>query len=201
MPLKPGSGKSPFKVMLAKDLDSELLKLVQVRYRPLLMPTTVGCRRIASGVSLLRSMTFMDVENGPLSKVNDIYGNRLFQEMQAQAHGDPITKAMQAVAKKIISNLCSMSRRLQLSYFFTQKGRRFSSKRPPETLFGDGGTTLRRYPAIHRRSIGKHRPERQTERCIVGSWARELVPSIFLRFGNISRRTCRAHLARAWNDH
>jgi hypothetical protein len=31
VPLQPGSGKSPFKVMLAKNLNSELLKLVQIQ--------------------------------------------------------------------------------------------------------------------------------------------------------------------------
>src|SRR6476646_10437764 len=31
VPLQPGSGKSPFKVILAKDLNSELLKLVQIK--------------------------------------------------------------------------------------------------------------------------------------------------------------------------
>src|SRR5215470_11076176 len=31
VPLQPGSGKSPFKVMLAKNLNSELLKLVQTQ--------------------------------------------------------------------------------------------------------------------------------------------------------------------------
>jgi len=99
VPLQPGAGKSPFKVMLAKDLNSELLKLVQISVQTFVdnnngrLPTGVEWNQIIEINSL------MDVENGPLRKVNDIHRSRLFHDMQAQAPGQFI-EAMAAVAKR-----------------------------------------------------------------------------------------------------
>ena len=106
VPLIPGKGKSPFTVILAKDLNSELLKLVQISVQAFVdIPENKG--RLPENNEwnqLIEVNNLMDAENGPLHKVNDIHRNRLFQEMKAKAQDRPITAEMNAVAKKIISN-------------------------------------------------------------------------------------------------
>ncbi len=100
VPLQPGSGKSPFNVMLAKNLNSELLKLVQARVQTFVETNNGRLPENDEWNQLIEVNNLMDAENGPLHKVNDIHRNRLFQEMQAQAQDRPITAEMNAVAKK-----------------------------------------------------------------------------------------------------
>ena len=99
VPLQPGSGKSPFKVMLAKDLNSELLKLVQTWVQTFVDNNNGRLPESDEWNQLIEINSLMDVENGPLSKVNKIYRNRLNREMEAQGPGQSIT-VLAAVAKK-----------------------------------------------------------------------------------------------------
>src|SRR4029450_4664554 len=79
VPLQPGSGKSPFKVMLAKNLNSELLKLVQISVQTFVdNPANKGrLPEDSEWNQLIKIDSLMDAENGPLRKVNDIHRNRL----------------------------------------------------------------------------------------------------------------------------
>lgn len=99
VPLQPGSGKSPFKVMLAKNLNSELLKLVQQRVQTFVETNNGRLPENLEWNQIVEINDLMDAENGPLRKVNDIHRNQLFQEMQVQAQGGAITAEMNAVAK------------------------------------------------------------------------------------------------------
>ena len=102
VPLTPGKGKSPFTVILAKDLNSELLKLIQISVQAFVdIPENKG--RLPENnewYDLIKDNKLMDAANGPLRKVNDIHRNRLSQEMKAKAQDGPITAEMNAVAKK-----------------------------------------------------------------------------------------------------
>lgn len=80
VPLQPGSGKSPFKVMLAKDLNSELLKLVQTWVQTFVDNNNGRLPENGEWNQLIEINNLMDVENGPLRKVNDIHRNRINQE-------------------------------------------------------------------------------------------------------------------------
>ena len=99
VPLEPGSGKSPFRVLLAKNLNSELLKIVQARVQSFVEANNGRLPRDGEWNQLIEINDLMDVENGPLSKVNDIHRKRLFKEMQAQAPGQFIEE-IAAVAKR-----------------------------------------------------------------------------------------------------
>lgn len=99
VPLQPGAGKSPFKVMLAKDLNSELLKIVQGRVQIFVEANNGRLPKDNEWNQLIEINDFMDAERGPLRKVNDIHRNRLFQVMQLQAQGGAITAELNAAAK------------------------------------------------------------------------------------------------------
>ncbi|MGH8551422.1 MAG: hypothetical protein ACRERU_23010 [Methylococcales bacterium] len=99
VPLQPGSGKSPFRVMLAKNLNSELLKLVQAQVQTFVENNNGRLPEDGEWNQLIEVNNLMDAENGPLRKVNDIHRNRLFHELEVQAQGRPVTAEMNAVAK------------------------------------------------------------------------------------------------------
>jgi hypothetical protein len=100
LPLQPGAGKSPFKVLLAKDLNSELLQLLRTRVQTFVAASNGKLPAGAEWNQLIEINDLMDATQGPLRKVNDIHRLRLFNEMQAQAQGHPITEAMLSLARK-----------------------------------------------------------------------------------------------------
>jgi hypothetical protein len=101
-PLAPGTDKSPFKVMLAKDLNSELLKLVRDRVQAFVTDHGGKLPHDAEWNELIDVEHLIDAAQGLLRKVNDIHRQRLFDQMQAQAQaeGHPITVEMMAIAKQ-----------------------------------------------------------------------------------------------------
>ena len=90
--IEPGVGKSPFKVILLKDLNSELLKRIKN-----LVQTFVDGHdgRLPEGIEwneLIEINNLLDAENGPLAEVNKIYQKRL-QDLA-------VSEAMRATAEK-----------------------------------------------------------------------------------------------------
>lgn len=82
-PLEPGRGKSPYIVFLLKDLNSELLKLMQIRVQAFVDQHD---GRLPDGVewpTIIDINDLLDLENGSLHKVNNIYHERLIREWQA----------------------------------------------------------------------------------------------------------------------
>lgn len=81
-PLEPGRGKSPYTVLLLKDLNSELLKLVQIKVQSF-VDTHEG--RLPEGEEwrqIIDINNLMDLEEGDLRQVNDNYRVRLIREWQ-----------------------------------------------------------------------------------------------------------------------
>lgn len=93
-PLQPGSGKSPFKVILAKDLNSELLKLVQISVQSFVDNNNGRLPEDGEWNQLIEINNFMDAEHGPLRMVNKIHRDRLFRKV-----GEKATAEKFAVAK------------------------------------------------------------------------------------------------------
>ena len=105
VPLQPGSGKSPFKVILAKDLNSELLKLVQILVQTFVDNNNGRLPEDSEWNQLIEIKSLMDAENGPLRKVNDIHRNRIYQEMHSASTGPPDHRRQCVLLPKdIISN-------------------------------------------------------------------------------------------------
>ncbi len=82
-PLEPGRGKSPYTVLLLKDLNSELLKLVLAKVQSF-VDSHEG--RLPEGEEEWRQIidinNFLDIEKGDLRQVNDIYRFKLLREWQ-----------------------------------------------------------------------------------------------------------------------
>lgn len=98
-PLEPGSGKSPFTVLLAKDLNSELMKLMQARVQTFVenangaLPLGLQWRQIIDINNL------MDNQNGDMRIVNDRVAQRLQDEAQLLAGAGGISPAMTTAAR------------------------------------------------------------------------------------------------------
>jgi hypothetical protein len=102
VPLQPGAGKSPFKVMLSKNLNSELLKLVEAQVQTFVDNNEGRLPEDGEWNQLIEINSLMDAENGLLRKVNDILRRRLFEEMQkmlVQTRSLGFNDEMIAVAK------------------------------------------------------------------------------------------------------
>ncbi|SDL39083.1 hypothetical protein SAMN04487916_108158 [Arthrobacter sp. ov407] len=93
-PLEPGVGKSPFKVLLLKDLNSEVLRDVQRKVQAFVESHDGRLPVDNEWVEVVDFNDFMDPENGALRKANDIHRTKLFAELQAKSPGGIITEAM-----------------------------------------------------------------------------------------------------------
>ncbi|OKH36209.1 hypothetical protein NIES2119_18060 [[Phormidium ambiguum] IAM M-71] len=82
-PLEPGRGKLPYAVFLLKDLNSELLKLMQSRVQSFVDQHDGRLPDGAEWPTIIDINDLLDLENGSLRKVNDIYRERLIREWQA----------------------------------------------------------------------------------------------------------------------
>lgn len=92
--IEPGSGKSPFKVILLKDLNSELLKLIKISVQTFVDSHNGQLPESGEWNQLIEINNLLDAENGPLAEVNKIYQKRL-----AQAQDLAVTEAMRAAAE------------------------------------------------------------------------------------------------------
>lgn len=99
VPLEPGSGRSPYRVVLAKELGSELLKLV----RSAIATFVEGHDgRLPAGPEwnqVIEINSMIDPQQGLLRMANDTLRTALHRQLVVQAHGQPITDAMVAAAK------------------------------------------------------------------------------------------------------
>lgn len=101
MPLEPGSGKSPYRVLLAKEFNSEVVNIVR-GWVQTFVDNHEG--RLPEGDewrTLIDINVFMDPDHGPLKAANDIHKVRMQDKLQADAAGQPVTEAMMAAVKKI----------------------------------------------------------------------------------------------------
>jgi hypothetical protein len=98
-PLEPASGKSPFSVSIAKNLNSEVLKAVRDRVQAFVDDSRGVLPDRGEWGAIININDLMDPDEGTLRKVNDIIRARLFQELQVQAKGGAVTADMNAIAK------------------------------------------------------------------------------------------------------
>ena len=95
MPLEPGGRRSPWRVVLLKDLDSELLMLVRDEVQ-VFVDAHEG--RLPAGDEwngLIHFDQLMDEENGPLRVVNDRHRDRILARIRSEQGGPPAGAAYQ----------------------------------------------------------------------------------------------------------
>lgn len=100
-PLQVGSGHSPWKVYLANDLQSEVLKLVLAKVQAFVEEHD---GRLPAGHEQWREVVqtatmMMDVENGEMRLANRIWANRLQEDAEQQAGAGGITDALTEAAR------------------------------------------------------------------------------------------------------
>ena len=91
LPLEPGSGKSPFKVLLTKDLNSEVLKLAQIRIQTFVDNNNGRLPDGNEWSQVININNFLGAQALDMVKVNDIHRNQLSEELRAQILAGQIT--------------------------------------------------------------------------------------------------------------
>ncbi|MEH7306757.1 hypothetical protein [Neobacillus drentensis] len=99
-PLQPGSGLSPYRVLLAKDLKSELLKLIQDKVQKFVDAHNGQLPSGSEWLTIIDFNNLMDKVHGDLRKVNDIHRRRLYEEAILRAPERHLTEAMVDEIKK-----------------------------------------------------------------------------------------------------
>jgi hypothetical protein len=99
-PLQPGSGRSPYRVVLLKDLNSELLKLVKDSVQTFVDNNNGRLPDHAEWNQIIDINKLMDAENGPLRQANKILSTRLYEDLERKSQGQPITDEMYNAVKK-----------------------------------------------------------------------------------------------------
>jgi hypothetical protein len=114
VPLQPGSGKSPFRVTLAKNLNSELLSVLLIQVQTFVDNNEGRLPQDAEWNQIIGIDKFKDMEKGPLRNVNDLYAYRLLKELVEQAPIE-ITEETAAIARK--NHLALMQYESQIARF------------------------------------------------------------------------------------
>jgi hypothetical protein len=99
-PLQPGSGKSPFKVLVTKDLNSDLMGLIAAKVQTFVDAHAGKLPEGAEWAGVIDINNLMDVNAGDLRKTNDIHRQRLFDQATQDAAGQPLSDAAKAMAKQ-----------------------------------------------------------------------------------------------------
>ena len=114
-PLEPGRGKSPYTALLAKDLNSELLRVLLPRVQAFVDAHDGELPDGAEWTQIVDINSLLDEEDGELRQVNDAHRMRLHLEMLAQAGGGAVTSDMQDAAKR--AHLALMQYESQIAVF------------------------------------------------------------------------------------
>ena len=91
-PLQPGAGKSPYLVLLAKELNSELLRLLQTKVQSFVDNHKGRLPEGNEWSQFIDINNLMDDQNGDLRKVNDIHRQRLYTQISGAEPGGVITE-------------------------------------------------------------------------------------------------------------
>ena len=114
-PLEPGHGKSPYTALLAKDLNSELLRVLLPRVQAFVDGHDGKLPDGAEWTQIVDINSLLDEEDGECRHANDAHRMRLHLEMLAQAGGGAVTSDMQDAAKR--AHLALMQYESQIAAF------------------------------------------------------------------------------------
>lgn len=117
VPLLPGSMKSPFKVLITKDLRSELLKLVQAQVQTFVDNNNGDLPTGTQWNKLIDQNNLMNTAEGPLRVVNSIHWRRLLEEIQLQAISQNVDITQEMIAAAEVKLLEIMQYESQIARF------------------------------------------------------------------------------------
>lgn len=99
-PMEPGSGRSPFKVLVTKNLGAELVGLIAARAQTFVDAHAGKLPDGAEWMQIIDINNLMDGSEGDLRRVNDIHRKRLFDQLLRDAGGQQPSEAAMAIAKQ-----------------------------------------------------------------------------------------------------
>lgn len=99
-PLQPGSGVSPYTVHIAKDLGSELVRLLLPGVEAFVRANDGRLPDGAEWNQIFEINAMMDPDNGHLRQVNDLLRDRLYREVAAQAGAAGVTAELVEQARR-----------------------------------------------------------------------------------------------------
>ena len=114
-PLQPGAGKSPFRILVKKDLGSELTALVAARLQGFVDAHAGALPVGAEWREVINFDTMIDPDRGDLRKVNDIHRQRVNQQALRDAAAGMDPQAVLATARQ--SQLTLMQYESQVATF------------------------------------------------------------------------------------
>ena len=133
LPLEPGSGKSPFTVLLARSMSSELLNLIRARVQGFVDANGGRLPEGAEWASLVDINNLMDTTNGDLRKVNDLIRARLYADAIRRAPGGLVTDAQRDEIGKSLLEIMQYESQVAAFLLFYAEGQQGND---PNTLKG-----------------------------------------------------------------
>ncbi|GKS65362.1 hypothetical protein YTPLAS72_26660 [Nitrospira sp.] len=100
-PLQPGSGKFPYTVYAARDMNSELIKVLVPKVQAFVNGNNGNLPQGAQWLSIIDINAMMNPDTGELRQANDIIRQRLYQDAVASAGGVALTTAAVEAARKL----------------------------------------------------------------------------------------------------
>lgn len=99
-PIKPGAGRSPYKVLITKDLNSELMSVIAVKVQAFVDAHDGKLPAGAEWTQVVDINALMDSDAGDLRKANDAIRQRSYADFLRDAGGQPMSEAALALARQ-----------------------------------------------------------------------------------------------------
>ena len=104
-PLEPGHGRSPWRVVAPRTLDSELVVVLRDPVQAFVDAHDGRLPQGAEWASVIDINTLVDADNGPLKVVQDRHKQRIFARIQAEAGAGGVTPPMVEAARAELLSL------------------------------------------------------------------------------------------------
>ena len=135
LPLQPGSGRSPFTVLLARSLHSELMNLMRARVQAFVEANNGRLPNGAEWIGIVDINNLMDASAGDLRRVNDILRERLFADAVRRTLDGLITGAMTEEIRKTLLDVMQYESQVAAFLLFYAEGQEGRDPNTLKTLF------------------------------------------------------------------
>jgi hypothetical protein len=135
LPLEPGSGKSPFTVLFARSLHSELMNLMRIRVQAFVDENDGRLPDGAEWTSIVDINNLMDASVGDLRRVNDIVRERLFADAVRRSPNGLLTGAMTEEIRKTLLDVMQYESQIAAFLLFYAEGQQDRDPNTLKTLF------------------------------------------------------------------
>ncbi|MCW5599444.1 MAG: hypothetical protein KIT59_10095 [Nitrosomonas sp.] len=135
LPLEPGSGRSPFIVLLTRSLHSELMKLMRVRVQTFVDANNGRLPDGVEWIGIVDINNLMDASAGDLRRVNDVVRERLFADAVRRTPDGQLTGAMTEEIRKTLLEVMQYESQVAAFLLFYAEGQQGRDPNTLKTLF------------------------------------------------------------------